>query len=152
MEDIGKFIGIKHGFAGNDFDKCDCFGLVQLFYKEHGWPQTFNDGKPYPSEDEYAQPKFWRRLYEYLLRHFDEVDYKSLSYGDVVVFKINGCIHLGIYLEYGKVLAMEVPTIEGKSTSTIYHRHIWTQCFEHGFRRKKHERGFTRMYGSSKRK
>ena len=47
MEDISKFIGIKHGYAGNDFDKCDCFGLVQLFYKEHGWPQKFDDGKPY---------------------------------------------------------------------------------------------------------
>lgn len=135
MEDIGKFIGITHGYGGADFDKCDCFGLVQLFYKEHGWPQTFDDGQPYPKEDEYAKPKYWRRLYEYLLQNFTQVDYKALSFGDVVVFEINGCIHLGIYLEYGKLLAMEVPTVEGESTSTIYHRNMWTQCFKYGFRR-----------------
>ncbi|BAL85091.1 hypothetical protein SELR_pSRC300180 (plasmid) [Selenomonas ruminantium subsp. lactilytica TAM6421] len=135
MEDIGKYIGITHKYAGADFDKCDCFGLVQLFYKEHGWSQSFDDGKPYPTEDEYAQPKYWRRLYEYLLRNFTEVDYKDLSFGDVVVFEINGCIHLGIYLEYGKLLAMEVPAVEGESKSTIYHRGMWTQCFKYGFRR-----------------
>lgn len=136
MEDISKFIGIKHGYAGNDFDKCDCFGLVQLFYKEHGWPQKFDDGKPYPKEYEYARPKFWRRLYEYLLWNFTKVEMQNLEFGDVVVFKINGCIHMGIYLEYGKMLAMEVPTIEGESESTIYHRPMWENCFKCGFRRK----------------
>ncbi len=136
MEDISKFIGITHGYGGADFDKCDCFGLVQLFYKEHGWPQKFDDGQPYPEEYEYAQPKFWRRLYEYMLRNFTQVGYDELSFGDVVVFEINRCIHLGIYLEYGKLLAMEVPTVDGETTSTIYHRNMWTKCFKYGFRRK----------------
>ena len=137
MEDISKYIGIKHKYAGNTFDGCDCFGLVQLFYKEHGWPQKFEDGEPYPEEYEYARPKFWRRLYEYLFANFTKVDMGKLAFGDVVVFKVNGCIHMGIYLEYGKMLAMEVPTIEGESESTIYHRPVWSQCFKCGFRRRK---------------
>lgn len=136
MEDVSKFIGIKHEYAGNTFDSCDCFGLVQLFYREHGWPQTFEDGKDYPQEHEYAFPKFWRRLYEYLLKNFTRVSREELSFGDVVVFEINRCIHMGIYLEYGKLLAMEVPTVAGESESTIYHRNMWQPCFKYGFRRK----------------
>lgn len=136
MEDINKYVGIPHYFGESSFDGCDCIGLVRLFYREHGWPQTFTDGKPEEvTKENFAEPRMWRRLYEYLLKNFQRVDYDDLRFGDVVVMKFDKDEHLGIYLEYGKVLGMEVPTVYGKSESTIYTRAWWTPSFKYGFRR-----------------
>ena len=138
MDGFNKFIGIKHYFGESSFDGCDCIGLCRLFYKEHGWPQTFTDDEPEPvTKENYAEPRMWARLYRYLLKNFTRVDYDDLDYGDVVVMNFDGDEHLGIYLEYGKVLGMQVPTVYGVSQSTIYPREWWTPAFKYGFRRKK---------------
>lgn len=136
MEDIDKYIGIVHRFGQSDFNGCDCFGLCKLFYREHCWPQKFDDGKPYPSPDNYSEPSQWHRLYKYLLCNFKQVNAEELRFGDFVVFQIEGSIHCGIYLEYGKLLSMQVPSVDGESTSTIYHRAVWLKFFKYGFRRK----------------
>lgn len=136
-EDISRYVGIKHYFGESSFEKCDCFGLVKLFYREHGWPQTFTDDNPEPvTEANYAQPRMWRRLYKYMLTHFERVDYADLQFGDVVIMQVNLCMHMGIYVGYGKVLGMEIPTVYGQSESTLYTRPWWTRVFKYAFRRK----------------
>lgn len=128
-----KYIGIKHLFNGDNFDGADCIGLCRLFYKEHGWKQDFKDGNPVTREWQTNDPG---RLFRYLKRNFVETEKpEELTYGDIVLFKINGDYHLGIYLEYGKVLAMEVPYAEGKTMSTIYRSHFWRPFFVRGFKR-----------------
>lgn len=129
---INRFVGITHRFNGRSFDGADCIGLCHLFYREHGYSQVWNDGKPITEN--------WRddklRLLMFLRRNFtptDDVD--SLTYGDVILFNIDGDLHLGIYLEYGKVLAMQVPVCEGESQSTIYPKTFWLPAFVKGFKR-----------------
>lgn len=132
--DVNKYIGIPHYFNTSSFEKCDCLGLIKLFYREHGWPQTFDDGLPIESEED---PSGWHRLIRYLNDNFNKVtDIASLQYGDVVIFSINECVHLGIYLEYGRMLAMQVPVCYGQTTSTIYRRQWWQGYFKAAYRRK----------------
>lgn len=131
MENIDKYIGIIHEFNGDTFDGCDCIGLCRLFYKEHGWAQTFTDGKPVTHDWESDDPL---RLARYLQENFRITrNADELQFGDVMLFDVNGDAHLGICLEYGDILAMQVPVVEGKSTSTIYHRYFWKQGFKAGF-------------------
>lgn len=131
-----KYIGIPHYFGESSFEKCDCIGLCRLFYREHGWKDDFWDnGKPI-TEENFASPSTWRRLYSYCLTHMERIFYDELEYGDFVIFRIDGDIHTGIYLGYGKLLCMQVPTVYGESTSTIYHRQWWTPFFKAAFRRK----------------
>lgn len=137
-EDISRYVGIKHYFGESSFEKCDCIGLVRLFYREHDWPQTFTDDNPEAvTEENFAEPRMWARLYRYMLKEFRRVDYDNLSFGDVIVMKFENDEHLGIYVGYGKVLGMQVPTVYGKSESTIYPREWWTPAFRYGFRRVK---------------
>ena len=137
MEDISKYVGIKHYFGESSFEKCDCFGLVQLFYREHGWKPVWDDGKTEPvTEENYMQPRMWRRLYRFMLKNFDRVDYDDFQFGDIIIMEVNLHEHMGIYVGYGKVLGMEIPTVYGVSESTIYTRPWWTKVFKYAFRRK----------------
>ena len=69
-------------------------------------------------------------------RHFKKTQAAGeLEYGDVLLFNVDGDYHLGIYLEYGRILAMQVPCLEGVSQSTIYGRAWWTPFFVCGFKR-----------------
>ena len=133
VHDINKFVGIPHYFGESSFDKCDCLGLCRLFYREHGYKEHIEDGKPIIEGKSFGA---WRRLYTYLLKNMDRVTYENLRYGDLVVFGIEGEVHLGIYLSYGKLLAMQIPVKFGKTTSTIYHRDWWSRYFKYAFRRK----------------
>lgn len=134
MENINKYIGIKHKFNGDTFDGADCIGLCRLFYREHGWPETFTDGRIIEHDWESKEPL---RLLLYLRKYFDEnKDISRLRFGDIVLFNIGGDSHLGIYLEYGKVLAMQAPVQEGKTISTLYPRSLWQHSFKAGFRRR----------------
>lgn len=135
MENVNKYIGIPHYFGESSFYKCDCIGLCRLFYREHGWKDTFDDDKPV-TEEHFSDVGVWRRLYKYCLTHMDKVEYDELDFGDFVIFQIDGDLHTGIYLSYGDLLSMQVPTVYGKSTSTIYHREWWTPFYKHSFRRR----------------
>ena len=132
MTCINKFVGIKHKFNGRDRDGIDCLGLCQLFYREHGYEQTWDDGSPIPPDWQ----KYKYRLLLYLRKHFSKTeDATALEYGDVLLFNIDRDYHLGIYLEYGRILAMQVPCLEGVSQSTIYPKSWWQQSFVVGFKR-----------------
>ena len=133
MTDINKFVGIKHKFNGRDFDGADCIGLCQLFYREHGYNQTWDDGKPIPADWQ----KYKYRLLLYLRKHFERTDDKNaLAYGDILLFDVDGDYHLGIFLEYGRILAMQVPCLEGVSQSTVYPKNWWEPFFVVGFKRR----------------
>ena len=127
MKDINKYIGIKHYFGRSDYDGCDCIGLVRLFYMEHGTGLTFNDGQPPVTPENYFTAASWRRLFKYIHKHFNELtDDATLSYGDLVLFRINDCEHMGIIVDqYGKMLSMQLPEKEGVTTSTLYHKSFW---------------------------
>lgn len=135
MENINKYIGIPHYFGESSFDKCDCIGLCRLFYREHGWKDTFDDGKPVTKEH-FSDVGVWRRLYKYCLTKMDRVEYDELDFGDFVIFQIEGDLHTGIYLGYGDLLSMQVPTVYGETISTIYHRAWWTPFYKYSFRRR----------------
>lgn len=136
MDNIDKFIGIPFVFGTSSFKSCDCIGLCRLFYKEHGWSDTFWDNGEKITEDALACASTWKRLYRYCRKNMDKRAYGELSFGDFVVFCIAGDLHTGIYLSYGNLLSMQVPTIEGKSFSTIYHRDWWKPFFKYGFHRR----------------
>ena len=134
MENIDKFIGIPHYFNQDSFEGCDCLGLCRLFYKEHGWKQTFCDGKEITKKWQEKNGNI--RLFRYFKKNFKETDdITSLDYGDIVLFKVSGDYHFGIYLQYGKVLAMEVPVVYGKTTSSIFHKKLWELGFVTAFKR-----------------
>lgn len=130
---INKFVGLKHKFNGRDYDGVDCIGLCQIFYREHGYKQTWDDGEPIPPDWQ----KYKYRLLLYLRKHFAKAQtVGELEYGDVLLFNVDGDYHLGIYLEYGRILAMQVPCLEGVSQSTIYPRPWWEPFFVCGFKRR----------------
>ena len=128
--ELDQFVGIKHKFNGRARDGVDCVGLCQLFYKSHGYAQTWDDGKPIPAD--------WQKYkYRHLRKHFERTDDKNaLAYGDILLFDVDGDYHLGIYLEYGRILAMQVPCLEGVSQSTIYPKNWWEPFFVVGFKRR----------------
>lgn len=106
MVNLKKFINIPYVFNGDTFDGADCAGLVKLFYEQNGWQL------PHFNKPEYQwylkRPMSMER---YLLKHFDKSrDINELTYGDIVYFSINGEGHVGIILNYGKLL-MTYPKI-----------------------------------------
>lgn len=136
MVDVNRFIGVPYVFGESSFNGCDCVGLCRLFYREHGWKDNFWDNGEPITEENFALPPTWHRLYKYCLTHMNRVKYDDLTYGDFVIFQIAGDLHTGVYLEYGRLLSMQIPTIEGKSISTIYHRDWWTPFYKCSFRRR----------------
>ena len=136
QEDLGKYIGLIHKYQGQG-KYCDCLNLVQRFYQDHHYKQTFDDGKPRPKTwDEYIT-KEPTRMVRYLVKNFKKTtDDTDLSYGDVILTVINGDFHLGVYIGDGRALAMEIPVQEGKSRSTIYKHKYWRPYFRAGFKRK----------------
>lgn len=129
---LDKFIGIPYVLGEDGYGGTDCLGLCRLFYYEHGWPQTFRDGKPigHPSD-----PGQGIRLGRYFEKHFTRVEKEDLGYGDVILFNIFGDPHCGLYVGDGNCLAMQVPCIEG-SRSMVYHKRFWDKAFVAGYRRR----------------
>lgn len=136
MADIDKYIGIIHEYGESTWSHCDCAGLAKLFYATEGFKETLDDHKPIGSAEDYKKTPL--RMLRYLLGNLDKIkDHNELQWGDIVVFRIAGEHHLGIYTEYGKVLSMAIPVIYGTSKSTIYRRNYWQQHYVCGFRSRK---------------
>ena len=133
---IGKYIGIKHYYGESSFGKCDCLGLCRLYYREHGWKNALEDGKPNPPKEEFSSLASWSRLIRYCETRMDKVEYSQLKEGDFILFRVKGDLHTGVYLGYGKLLSMQIPTVYGESESTIYHREWWKPFFVCAFRRR----------------
>ena len=133
-KNVDKYVGIVHEFGKSSFLECDCIGLCKLFYRTHGWRQTFSDKKPITKD--WQNKEGVMRLFRYFKKNFKQTPYADdLDFGDVVLFKINGDFHFGIYVDAGKVLAMEVPVVYGKSQCTLYHRRLWIKGFCYGYKR-----------------
>ena len=62
-------------------------------------------------------------------------DPEQLKYGDAILFDVEDDYHLGIFLSYGRILAMQVPCLEGVSQSTIYPKNWWLSLFVRGYRK-----------------
>lgn len=137
MRDVNKFIGIPYKHNADGMDGSNCIGLCRLFYKEHGWVQDFDDGKPVDDE---KGVKEWHRLVKYMRQHFTQIKENELQYGDIIIFDVAGDLHTGIYLFNGLLLAMQVPCDE-TSRSTIYRRFWWYPCFKRAYRRKREKNG-----------
>lgn len=134
MENLSKYIGIVHRFGMADFDSCDCAGLCTLFYKEE-FGFIIDDGKPIGTYDEYQSHH--SRMLRYLLKTMDKVQsVDNLEYGDIIVTKVYGEHHVAVYLEYGRVLTMQIPCVEGSTRSCIYKENQWKPYFVMGFRRR----------------
>ena len=130
------YIGIPYKRLCDTHEHCDCVGLVRLYYKEHGWKEDFYDGKAIlPEQTRISQMV---RVLRYLRKNFIETkNPDELEHGDIMFFIINGDGHLGIMLDYGDILSTQVPCIEGKALSTVYHRRWWKPFFKRGFKRRK---------------
>lgn len=128
-----KYIGIPHYYGCSTFEQCDCAGLCKLVYETEGYNESLDDHRPIgESSEAKTQPL---RILRYLLKNMDKVKgYDDLKEMDIVAFRIAGDIHIGIYIGYGKVLAMAVPVVYGYSKSTIYRRQYIEQFFVCGFR------------------
>jgi len=128
---VTKYIGIPYKYGEDGYGGTDCLGLCRLFYQEHQWKQTFRDGKPQGTLEDKGQGF---RLARYLTKHFTRIEQKDLQYGDILIFNVLGDPHLGIYIENGDILAMQVPCNE-MSRSMIYHKRFWQRAFVGAYRR-----------------
>lgn len=134
--DPSKYIGIPHYYGRSDFLACDCAGLCKLVYNTEGLRESMDDHRPFGDPSETKTQRL--RMLRYLLKNMDKVkDYNELRELDIVVFRISGDLHIGVYVGYGKVLAMAVPVVYGYSKSTIYRRQYIEQFFVCGFRSRK---------------
>lgn len=138
MANLNKYIGIPHYYGQSTFDQCDCAGLAKLFYATEGFKEPLDDHRPIGTQESYKGTPL--RMLRYLLANLDKIkDHESLQWGDIVVFRISGELHVGIYTRYGKVLSMQVPVVYGKSKSTIYPKQFWNPLFICGFRSRKED-------------
>ena len=134
MFDSDKYIGIVHHFNKSSFNGCDCIGLVRLFYREHGWSEDFWDNGVPITKKNFNSSDTWKRLIKYLNSHFKSTkDPNVLTEGSIILFVVNGDMHIGIYTGHGMCLSMAVPVKEGISTATLYHKRAWILAFKRGY-------------------
>lgn len=137
MQDIKNLVGIPWKFNGRSTETgVDCIGILTVFYRDHQWQPTFDDGKPI-DHDWFTKEKY--RMLRYFVKHFDKtLEISSLEYGDIILFEMNGEHHIGIYLEYGKFLSTFPPKSELiNSYSFIDRLRYWQSFFICGFKRRK---------------
>jgi len=135
-----EFIGIPYVFNGDTVDGCDCAGLVRVFYDYHGWNLPTYE-KPKDHEWYLKTPFLAER---YLLKNFDKTrDVRELTYGDLVLMKIEAESHFAIFLHYNKVLSTFPPGCRQwngmvmPDRSFIMHKQMWINGFIAGFKRRK---------------
>lgn len=137
--DINNYIGIPYEFAGWSHEGADCIGLCRLFYHEHQWKPELYDGT--------FEKDWWKktplRMVRWFVRNMTPIkNPDELQYGDIMYFHINGEGHVGIYIEYGKMLTTYPPECRQWDGTVFPHesmlipRRIWKQGFKCGFRRR----------------
>jgi len=94
---LNKLVGIKWLEDGRDFNGTDCVGLMQLYFNAKG----VNGIAPKISEvDQNKQDEIIKKVIE----TNTIVSKDDLQAEDVLVFKINDDLHVGLYLGYGRML------------------------------------------------
>lgn len=102
-----KYIGKPYVFNGRSPESFDCIGLLAVFYKDQGWPEDFDDGRPIEPNWYELEPY---RFARYMVKHFDRTeDINDMSEGDIILWEINGESHTGIYAGYGRFLSTFPP-------------------------------------------
>ena len=126
--DKNKLIGIKFRLNRRDFNACDCVGIVYLYYKYIlGKPFPFTDGKRVFFRD---KSKDVERMKEVLDKIGDEINFKDLIGGDVVILKTNGSLGaLGVCINERQLLHMD--KIVGSCLTKL---HYVKDIFLHGYR------------------
>ncbi len=133
------YVGIPYKFAGWTHDGADCIGLVRLIFHEQHWKPAIYDGEF--SRDWWKTEPY--RMLRFFVKNFDIIkEEHDLQCGDVMYFDINGEGHVGIYLDYGKLLTTfpaNCKQWDGSvlpDESMIVPRRIWEKGFKCGFRRR----------------
>lgn len=136
--DLTRYIGIPYTFNfdlntlrnRNTITSINCAGLVKLFYLEHNYKQTCDDGKTWNIS---KNSHYLMRLLKYLNSNFKFTSkIEDLEYGDIVCL-LTGT-HLGIYVGNGNILTIEKEHIENVSKTIIYSKKDWINIFKFGFK------------------
>jgi cell wall-associated NlpC family hydrolase len=94
-----KFIGIPFEYGGASFQGCDCFGLIQLYWREElGKEFPIRLKKRYSKNDE--QATFENVISARVVDFIDEPEPHDI----VAFFYKDKYVHLGLYMGDGKVL------------------------------------------------
>lgn len=125
---LRKYIGIPFKDNGRDFNGCDCYGVVFLFYRDIlgiNLPDLTND---YNNSSDYAT------IARLMARYHENWTPSGGQWGDVLVFRgvtpSRNRLHLGIYLESGKMLH----TLSGAdSCIESYTSSLWRNRFQGAF-------------------
>lgn len=127
---LNKYIGIPFKEKSADFNGCDCWGLVRLFYKEE-----FNIELPDFSQEyeNTMDTKNIPRLAVNESKRWKQVT--SPQYGDVLLYKIyNLPLHVGIYIDKKRMLHV----MKGINSGLERHDTImWTSRLEGVYRYEK---------------
>lgn len=133
MEDISKYLGITYRFAVDE-ENVNCCSLARKFYEDHGWPQNWDDGKPWPTHP----IGYKERLKRYMDENFSKTeDPEQLEFGDVAMMKDTVGGGLGIYAGEGNLICLERPIIEGRSKTVLYRARLWKPYMEMGYKRRR---------------
>ena len=103
--DVSKFVGLPWREHGRDFDGLDCWGLVYLIYLHELRIEL-------PSYvDEYentVDAKHLKKVYDQNMTAWSMLIHDQPRIFDVALMRVRGHpIHVGIYLEPGKMLHIE---------------------------------------------
>jgi len=89
---LNNLVGIPWEEKGINYDGCDCVGIAKLYYEANGINVI----------TELSSTEIIKKtLLEELIKPED------IQEGDTLIFKIDGELHLGIYLGYGQMLQAE---------------------------------------------
>lgn len=140
--DIKNFVGIVYDLKNNSFEGADCIGIVDLFYKCHGWKSDLM--KYYPKEIHWNLLDFIK-IIKYLKRNFTIINNPAfVEYGDIVLFKRDTTYHLGIADDNLGLLTQSFPSVSFLTTSKVYMFIEWADWLDDGgiiFRRNKKNDG-----------
>lgn len=135
-KDLEKYIGYIYKFdltnlPNNGKSYTNCLQLAKQFYKDHGYKQTFDDGKPWLTD---KKAYYIPRIIRYLKSNFKEVNsIEDLEYGDIICLTPGG--RIAVYLGNNEILTIEKNFYENKSKSLIYSKGEWEKDFKFGFKR-----------------
>ncbi|MDD5422069.1 MAG: NlpC/P60 family protein [Candidatus Omnitrophica bacterium] len=122
---LNKLVGIPWKEDGRSFEGTDCVGLMQLYFNSRGMEGVAPKAGDYESLDP-DEVIFKIREYNYIIPK-DEIQPE-----DVLVFKIDDELHVGLYLGYGRMLH----ATEGKKSKISRLTPSWETCFLFAIREK----------------
>jgi cell wall-associated NlpC family hydrolase len=122
---LNRMVGIPWKEDGRSFEGTDCVGLMQLYFNARGMEGVAPKASDYESTD----PKeIIAKIREYnTIVPTDEIEPE-----DVLVFQIDGELHVGLYLGYGRMLH----ATEGKKSKISHLTPSWEKCFVFAIREK----------------